>query len=194
MAKTHTHWPSRTLKTALRHRILKHLRLWLPWNPKFPRLWIPFLRKFTVPPTPKSSARLRRGSDSHHLALRTSLLHSHGLLLSDQNPAHFVNRPVAMIDQHFLSSFSTLSQLFSRPPEDRILIRLDLALCLLLTTRTLTTWIACHLSSRPKMSTHLVPQHAWSHVASALNSHLTSKPSTDITQYSSHSTQVQRLA
>lgn len=50
---------------------------------------------------------------------------------------------------------------------------LGLALCLLLTRKILTTWITCHLPSRLKMSCHHVPQHVGSHVASALNSHLT---------------------
>ena len=75
-----------------------------------------------------------------------------------------------------------------------VLTCLRLAFCLLLTTKILTTWITRHLSSRPKMSTHHVLQHARSHVASTLKSHLTSKPFTGITRYGSPSTQVQRLA
>ena len=48
-------------------------------------------RKFAVSPTPQS-----RGSDSHRLALRPSLLPSYGLLPSDQSRVHFANRPVVM--------------------------------------------------------------------------------------------------
>ena len=137
-------------------------------------------------PTPKSSAPQRRGSDSHRLALRPSFLPSHGLLPGDQSHVHFVNRPVVMTN-----TSSTLVLIYLQ----RIVpFCLGLASCLPLTTRILTVWIIRPLSSRPKMNTHHVPQHARSHVASVLNSHLISKPSTSITRFSSPSIQVQKLA
>ena len=108
-----------------------------------------------------SSAPLCRGSDIHRVALRTSLVHSHGLIPSD----HFINRPVATTNTSSALALVYLLRI--------VIICLGLALCLLLTTKNLTTWTTCHLSSRLKMSTHHVPQHARSHVASALNSHLT---------------------
>ena len=90
-------------------------------------------------------------------------------------------------DQHFLSSCSYL------PPEDRTYLS---------RSRFMSTFddeepdymdYAPPLFT-PKMSPHCVPPLARSHVASVLNSLLTSKPSTSITPYSSPSTQVQRLA
>ena len=115
-----------------------------------------------------------------------SILPSHGLLPSDQSPAHFVNRPVVMINT---SSALTLIYL-----QRTVLFCLGLASCLPLTTKILTVWIIRLLSPRPKMNTHHLPQHARSHVASVLNSHLASKPSASITQFSSSSTQVRKLA
>ena len=90
-------------------------------------------------------------------------------------------------DQHFLSFALIYLQ-------RTVLICLGLASCLPLTTKNLTTWTMLPLSSQPKMSPHCVLPLARSHVASVLNSLLTSKPSTSITPYSSPSTQVQRLA
>ena len=116
----------------------------------------------------------------------TSLLPRHGLLPSDQSPAHFVNRPVAITN-----TSSALALIYL---QRTVLICLGLASCLPLTTKNLTTWTMLPLSPQPKMSPHCVPPLARSHVASVLNSLLTSKPSTSITPYSSPSTQVQRLA
>ena len=110
------------------------------------------LGKLAVPPTPTSSAPQRRGSDSQHLALRTSLLPSHGLLPSDQSPAHFVNRPVAMTNTSLALALIYLQR--------TVLICLGLTSCLPLMTKILPTWIMRPLSSRPKMSTHHVHQHA----------------------------------
>ena len=74
-----------------------------------------------------------------------------------------------------------------------VLFCLGLASCLPLMTRILTIRIISPLLSRPTMNTHHVPQHTRSHVASVLNSHLTSKPSTSITWFSSPSIQVRKL-
>ena len=91
------------------------------------------------------------------------------VLPSDQSPAHFANRPVAMTNP---SSALTLIYLLRI-----ILICLGLTLCLLLTTKIPTTWIMRLLSSQPKMSTHHV---GLTSRPSALNSHLFSKPSIGI--------------
>ena len=89
------------------------------------------------------------------------------------------------------NTFSALALIYL---QRTILFCLGLASCLPLTTKILTIWIIRLLCSRPKMNTHHLPQHAQSHVASVLNGHLTSKPSTSITQFSSPSTQVPKLA
>ena len=67
------------------------------------------------------------------LALCTSLRPSHGLLPSDQSPAHFVNRPVAMTNPSLVLALIYLQR--------TVLTCLGLASCLPLTTTILTTWI-----------------------------------------------------
>ena len=90
-------------------------------------------------------------------------------------------------DQHFLSSCPYL------PPEDRTFLS---------RSRFMSTFDhkdPAYMDYSPPLFTaddeyYHVPQHARSHVASVLSSHLTSKPSTSITQFSSPSTQLRKLA